>query len=289
MCNDVGVADETLNSDDQPTLEPLDRDPSDREPADLDLDAEGDEELDGKGGADDDAAAIAEEFDEHVTYEMIGWSGESRQTLDSMLTLNNIAHMWQGSTLVVRLEDEDRVEPLIDEVDHANDLSLDPTRTRVVYEVGGWPAAFQSSLAEALGIAEVPFEWNTDGDLVVYAEDEETVEDIFEAMPDPDDPDSIEGDGIDVQALLTELWEAASTLSKKPADAEATLRFVGGAEALERMSLPFGFEQAVWRALVADTLELRDVMEAEEADEQWSDAELADRAKALAWSLRPFV
>ncbi|NLA36650.1 MAG: hypothetical protein GX868_13340, partial [Actinobacteria bacterium] len=115
------------------------------------------------------------------------------------------------------------------------------------------------------------------------------VEDIFDAMPDPDDPDAIEGDGIDVQALLTDLWEAASTLSKKPTDAEATLRFVGGAETLERMSLPFGFEQAVWRALVADTLELRDAMESETAEEQLSDEALAERAKSLSWSLRPLV
>ncbi|MCB1283079.1 MAG: hypothetical protein M9952_11020 [Microthrixaceae bacterium] len=232
---------------------------------------------------------IAEEFEEYVEYEMIGWSGESRTTLASMLTLNGIPHTWQGATLVVRLEDEDRVEPLLDEVNQSNDFGLDESKTRVVYEVGAWPAALQSSLAEALGIAEIPFEWDDDGDLVIYEDDEERVEEILDAMPDPDDPDAVDSDGIDVQAVLSNLWESTRTLSKKATDADATVTFLDGAERMSRLSLPFGFDGAVWRSIVAEVLELRDAMESDRATDVVTDDEVSDMAATISRSLRKFV
>lgn len=237
----------------------------------------------------EDPAAIAEESEDTVSYEMVDWTGEARQTLDSMLTLEEIPHTWQGATLVVRIADEERVEGLIEEVDQTTDLGLDPNRSRTVYEVGTWPAAFQASLADALGIAEIPFEWNEDGDLVIYSDDEEAVEEIFESMPDPDDPDAIEGDGVDVQNLLTELWQSASTLSKKPNDPQSTLRFVEAAGTLERLSLPFGFDRVVWRELVTEAVALRDALEADEEDEPVADEDVAELASRVARSLRSVV
>ena len=41
-----------------------------------------------------------------------------------------------------------------DIVRQAATVGLDPDRTRVAYEVGSWSAAMQTSLAEALGVAD---------------------------------------------------------------------------------------------------------------------------------------
>ena len=231
----------------------------------------------------------ATEFDDHVDYEIADWSGQSRALLDSMLTTEGIEHIWQGTTLSVRVDDESATDALIDVVTQTASQGLDPDRARVVYEVGAWSAAMQTSLAEALGIAEVSFEWDENGDLVVYEDDEEAVEEILDAMPDPDDPDVLDTDGVDVQDVLSRLWEAAGTLAKRPTDSEAVLVAIDCGDRIERIALPFGFESAVWRDIVAKTLALRAALDSDNEDDQLSDDELQAGCADLHRQLRTYI
>ncbi|UDY37164.1 hypothetical protein [Dermatobacter hominis] len=203
--------------------------------------------------------------DEELVYDCTSWAGESRGLLASLLETHGIRHAWQGTVLSVLPEDEDAVDELIDEVMASARPALDPSAEKVVYEVGSWPAALQTMLADALTVADLPYEWDERGDLVVYAEHEEDVEVILDDMPDPDDPDVAgevsSDDGIAVHELLDRLFLASSRLASKddPASMVAVDEAVGE---LERMAPPFGFEPPQWRTLVTRAIALRDALTA---------------------------
>ncbi|MFN8053093.1 MAG: hypothetical protein U0Q22_16730 [Acidimicrobiales bacterium] len=277
--------------------DPADETPDDEvvEEADL-LDDDPDEESDdeteetGDEAEDDGPTGKSALFDgEHVDYEFADWSGQSIDLLDSMLASEGIAHVWQGAELAVRAEDEAATDALIEVVSQTATRGLDKDRTRVVYEVGTWSAAMQTSLAEALDIAEVPFEWDEQGDLVVYEDDEERVEEVLDAMPDPDDPDAVDADGLDVQDILSHLWEATGTLAKKPADPDAVLAAVDSADRLEHLALPFGFDSAVWRDIVGKAVALRGALDGDDEEDEMSDDDLKEGCRQLHEQLRPLV
>jgi hypothetical protein len=230
-----------------------------------------------------------ERSEDHLTYDCSDWAGESRALLDAMLSSADIRHTWLGTVLEVPVEEEDAVDAVIDEVMAAAQAGLDPERDKVVYEVGTWSSALQQSLAESLSVAEIAYEWDERGDLVVYADDEERVEEIFDALPDPDDPDLVGDDGIEVQDQLSRLFVAAGHLAKRPTDADSVVAAAEVADRIEQISVPFGFEPAVWRNLVTQAVELRDALTETDPEAQLDDEELMERSSTLRNFLRQYV
>lgn len=222
-----------------------------------------------------------------LTYEVSEWSGESRSLLDAMLTSAGIRHFWQGTALSVDEEAEDEVDRIIDEVLATATPALDPDRAKCLYEVGEWSAGMQQGLAESLAVAEIPYEWDQNGDLLVYVEDEEAVDAILEAMPDPDDDERRSGD-FDVQGALSSLWTASVQLVKNPNTPSATITVSDLAEELVHTPLPFGFEAPVWRSIVEQATALRDGLTGDD-DQQWEDEQVSEAAAALRDLIRPFV
>jgi len=222
-----------------------------------------------------------------LSYEVSEWSGESRGLLDAMLTSAGIRHVWQGTTLGVDEVREAEVDAIIDEVLATATAGLDPDRDKVVYEVGSWPAGLQQSLAESLAVAEISYEWDTAGDLVVYVDDEEPVEAILEGMPDPDDSDR-QADGLDVQSVLSSLWGAARDLAKDAGGVDAVVDLAESADQMELMSLPFGFEPPVWRQLVERAGGLREALDVT-GDDSWTDEEINEAAADLRDLVRPYI
>lgn len=269
------AADDPL--DDPDSARDDDLDDLDDEASD-DIGADGAGEAEGADGADDDIVVVEriELDDDELSYDFAPWAGESRELLGSLLTSEGVRHAWQGTTLVVPIDAEAEVDRLIDDVQAVAAGSLDPSRERVVYEVGSWSAALQTSLVESLTVADIPYEWDEGGDLVIYADDEEAVERIFDAMPDPDDEDAIDADGVDVNRAIFDLWQAAGTLAKHPDDAAAVLSLVDTTDAIERLSVPFGFEPAVWRSLCSEAGEIRDALEAGGDGESDADSGMGD-------------
>lgn len=259
-------------------------------------DAVGEEGFVGEEADDDEVGEFDETLqDGQVAYECTTWAGESRGLLASLLETSGIPHAWQGTTVTVREEDEERVDALVEDVLASARPALDPRAEKIVYEVGTWPATLQTSLADALTVADLPYEWDERGDLVVYAEHEEEVELIMEQLPDPDDPELEPGgvssdDGLAVHGLLDQLFVGAERLAKKPGDAAAIVRVDEATAGLERMSAPFGFEPPQWSRLVAGAVELRDALEAGEDDEgAVDDEELATLAATIRDLVRRYV
>jgi len=230
---------------------------------------------------------------DELLYDCTTWAGESRGLLASLLDSHGIPHAWQGTVLSVHPEDEDDVDDLIDDVMASARPALDAAAAKVVYEVGSWPAALQTMLADSLTVADLPYEWDHNGDLVVYAEHEEDVEAILDEMPDPDDPELVgdvsADDGIAVHELLDRLFLASGKLASRD-DAASVLAVDDVVGSLERMGPPFGFEAPQWRHLVGRSVVLRDALAAAPgAEDSLDDDELRVVAGDVRDLLRTYV
>jgi hypothetical protein len=228
--------------------------------------------------------------DGQLAYECAAWAGESRGLLESLLNSRQIPHAWQGTTVTVREEDEDVVDDLIDDVLASARPALDPAAPKLVYEVGVWPVALQTELVDQLTAADVPYEWDEQGDLVVRESDEAEVEAVLELLPDPDAGGVSSDDGVAVHEVLDQLFMASDRLSRHATDASATVEVVEVVARLEQLALPFGFEPAQWRRLVETAQLVRDAIQPGADDaEPVSDAQISTRAGEARDMVRQYI
>lgn len=276
--------DDELEGDDEVAVDELDSDDPvhDDEPdGDVD-DAEG---LDGDDGPGDD-----EEGDDEVEYELDDWSGESRLLLDGLLNNQGIPHVWEAGTLVVRAEHEDATDEIVDSIDLAAMPALDPDAEKLAYEVGGWSDEQRSGLADRLGAAGIPYEWDEQGDLVVLEEDEARVEAVFDEFEDEEGDEldaglADEEDGMAAQQVLSDLFVSSDRLMHDARDPDGVLTFVAASGRARALSLPFGFERGVWDEIVARASALAADFENDVEDDDL----IIERATDLRTLLREFV
>ena len=243
-------------------------------------------EDDEDGGDQDDE----EQDDDEVVYELDDWSGESRLLADGLLENAGIARVWQGGTLVVRAEDEAAVDEIVDNVDAMATPALDPDAPKIAYEVGDWTDAQRTGLAQRLGDAGIPYEWDEQGDLLVLEEDEARVEALFDAIEDPDELDAglaedEDDGGLAAQEVLSDLFVSADRLMHDARDSEGVLTFVDAAARARTLSLPFGFERGVWDEIVARAGALAGDFENDVEDDDL----IVERATELRNLLRGYV
>lgn len=230
--------------------------------------------------------------DEQIAYEFHDWSFESRRMLDQLLTGRRIAHAWQGASMIVRVADEDAVDELVEEVEVAALPTLDPELEHTVYEMEGWTAEKQTVLSNRLGAAGIAHEFDVNGDLVVHADDEARVDEVLDdiearweenggAADDEGDDELVDLDGLDVNELLSTLFDAADRLRRNARDAQGVLRFLDNAPTLERMGMPFGFERPAWDAVRDATRSLHELLDADDSED--------DEVQAQAQQLRDLL
>ena len=88
-------------------------------------------EPEGKDQVEETAAA-------EIEYELHEWAGETRLVLDQLLLLKEVPHVWQGATLVVREEDEQATDQLIEEAESTSLPTLESDAETIEYETSGW-------------------------------------------------------------------------------------------------------------------------------------------------------
>ena len=161
-------------------------------------DVEGEEVAGDLTNVDDDVVDDAgEDAGEWLAYEFHGWSLESRVMLQQLLTVDQVVHSWQGTTLMVHESLEATVDSLVDEVEETEKAKeaiarpIGPDDPLTAFELAEWPEALRAELMERLVQARVPHILDTEGD---------TDPDGTAGDPDPDgtagdpDPDGTAGD-----------------------------------------------------------------------------------------------
>jgi hypothetical protein len=255
-----------------------------------------DTSIDEDEAGEDAVVEDVDDTDEHVTYELSDWSREARVMLEQLLSGADIVRAWEGGDLVVRADDEQAVDELVDQVRATDRPALDPDAEKIVYEVSDWSGDQLATLTDALAARGIAYEFDVDGDLVVLATDEQGVEalldeiefgtggdavDDAESAADLGDPD----DGLETAEILSDLFVACDRLQKHASDHAGVLGAVAAAEKLEDRAIPFGYEPPVWREIQADAARLRLDLEGDEA----TDIDIQLRAKAVRSRLRDFV
>ena len=222
--------------------------------------------------------------EEQLAYELHDWSFESRRMLDQLLTGAGLAHSWQGATMIVRVVDEDAIDDLVEEVEHATLPTLDPDGEHTVYEMAEWTSEQQSRLSNMLGMTGLAHEFDRNGDLVVNAEDEEAVDEVLDRLEDaiargePDPADVIHlDDDLQFNDLLSDAFDSADRIKGNTHDHEAILEFLESEVVIGRLAMPYGFERDQWDRVLLKLAALRDSLEAEEPD----DDEIAANAKSV--------
>ncbi|HEV3225316.1 MAG TPA: hypothetical protein VGZ52_00720 [Acidimicrobiales bacterium] len=233
--------------------------------------------------------------DEQVAYDFDELEPRGRLVIDELFWRNGIAHAWDETSLVVRVDDEAESDRLIDEADR--DAFLDSDVEQVSYELADWDDDRRGQLTETLTAAGIEHAWDEHGELVVLEEDEDRVEAIVDAIEFPDQlavdddaelaaEEALAADGLDPQDVLSDLFVAADRLMHDPLDHEGVLSLVDASRLAETLPLPYGFAPAVWNDLVAQARGLRDLLE-ESGDVD--DEKIIDQATSLRGALRNFV
>jgi hypothetical protein len=236
------------------------------------------------------------EEDEQVAYDFDELEPMGRLAIDELFRANGIAHTWEDTSLIVRVDDEQRADALIDEADR--DAFLESDSEQVSYDVGDWDDDRRARLTETLSSAAIEHAWDEHGELVVLEQDEERVDAIVDAIEFPDQLDVDDNreiaaeetlaatEGLDPQDVLSELFVSADRLMHDPLDHEGVLSLVDASRMAESLPLPYGFAPAVWNDLVAQARALRASLE---GGGDVDDDKIIDQATNLRTALRNFV
>jgi hypothetical protein len=233
--------------------------------------------------------------DESIAYDFDELEPIQRLTIDERFAEAGIAHCWEGTSLVIREEDEEAADQIIDEAD--NDAVLESDAEQVVYELDDWDDSRREELVAALDAASIEHAFDQDSNLVVFEHDEERVDAIVDAIEFPDQlpvPDDAEEEaaeeqleaatGLDPQDVLSDLFVAADRLMHDATDHEGVLALVDGAGLAETLPLPYGFAPPIWQDILSQVTGLRDSIEGDADDET-----IIDAATTLRTTLRQYV
>ena len=267
----------------------------------------------GDADSGDDAGDDAGEW---LAYEFHEWSLESRVMLQQLLTVDQVVHSWQGTTLMVHESLEATVDSLVDEVEETEKAKeaiarpIGPEDPLTAFELSEWPEALRAELMERLVQARVPHILDTEGDtdhdaaegdtdaadpdaepgevcdLLVREADEERVELVIDdLLAREEEADFEEMDGLAVNNLLSDLFVACDRLRRDPRDVDGVRGLVANARRVAAVRTPFGFSTPNWRSLREAAGDLLAMVEGEDSDED----DLRELAHRMSDSLRMLI
>jgi len=234
----------------------------------------------------EEAALVDDAESEWLAYELHEWASQTRAMLAQLLIADEVAHSWQGTTLLAHESVEAAVDALIEEVEAAENPELDPDESKVAFEMAEWSGELQAALADRLGHASVPHLFDEDGDLVVHETDEEQVELVIEDLLARAAEEGMEElEGLAINSLLSSMFEAADRLRRDVHDGGAVLAAVEHARRLATVATPFGFAAPSWSSLRERCTDLADMLEADDSE----DDDIRDHAARLSDALRRVI
>ena len=273
-------------------------------------------------GAEDDASDDAGEW---LAYDFHEWSLESRVMLQQLLTVDQVVHSWQGTTLMVHESLEAAVDGLVEEVEETEEAKeaiarpIGPDEPLTAFELAEWPEALRGELMERLVQARVPHILDTGGDtddpgagdpgagdadmagaeapesdvepgpicdLLVREADEERVEVVIDdLLAREEEADFEEMDGLEVNQLLSDLFMACDRLRRDPRDFDGLRGVMAHARRVATVRTPFGFAAPNWRNLRTAAGDLLAMVEDEDSDAE----DLRELAHRMSDTLRMLI
>jgi hypothetical protein len=235
-----------------------------------------------------DATEVGSEQDQQLAYEFHSWAFESRSMLESLLTGAKLAHAWQGATLIIREEDEEAVDRVVDEVEQATLPTLDPAEEKTAYGLEEFSTAQIGKLTNALSLAGIAHDFEAGGDLIIHSSDEDEADTVFERMNEEPLRFGPGVEGVDAHEVMSALFFTSSDLARGVADSKAVAGFNEAGELAVQLELPFGLDAEMWRRILdqTETVQLALDSSIEEDDDEDILQEEATRLRAM---LHPLV
>ena len=123
---------------------------------------------------------------ESVRYDLSEWSISQRANVAAMLADATISHSWDGDELIVPAEDEDRVDPILDEIETTTSpgdsgRTLQAGEQLTEYELDEWSPTERDELSQMLNESNVVYRWEGDV-LLVPTTSEDEVDDCLDSL-----------------------------------------------------------------------------------------------------------
>jgi hypothetical protein len=191
-----------------------------------------------------------------VEVDLTGWGSEGRKALDERFHLLEAPHAWSedGERLFVPDDAVLWIQRVMEQVQDERNVEMDPDAEQIGYDLDGWDAVNVGLLEGRLDDEQIPYA--IDGhELVVLERDEERVDEVIDAIlepdaaPDPASDDERPAGGEARTGLLGDLFVAADRLTHDPEDHEGLAGMRSGAEEAAASGPPYGIDAAWWRDL----------------------------------------
>jgi hypothetical protein len=235
-----------------------------------------------------DVTDVGSNDETQLAYEFHSWALEARGMLESLLTGAELAHAWQGATLIIREVDEEAVDKVVEHVEQATLPTLDPDEEKTAYGLEEFSTAQIGKLTNALSLAGIAHDFDADGDLVVHTSDEQAADEVFERLNDEPLRFGPGVEGVEGNEVMSALFLASSDLSRGVSDTRAMAGFREARDLAVQLELPFGLDAQMWRRILDQTDLVSGALEPDESGD-YDDEELRGEATRLREMLHPLV
>lgn len=219
---------------------------------------------------------------DEVRIDLGSWSEAARAALDERLHLLEAPHGWDATTLVVDATNESWMHRVMEQVQEGRTVALDEDSDQIAYDLTEWDDQNRTLLLNGLQDQGIAHEIDGD-DLVVQEIDEQRVDELVDAILEPDAPPAPGGEAR--AELMGELFVAADELTHDPRDTSAAGVVHTGAVEVAEHAPPYGVEKPWWHGIGTRCESLARLLESPSLDEDV----VVEQATALRDALRPYV
>lgn len=243
--------------------------------------------------------------------------------LRQLLTVDNVSHAWQGTTLTVHHSLEEKVDALISEVQSSYSLDITSDDDLTSYDISEWTHEMRAELSEQLTRLMVAHtlqteqatdqaatdqdadtEQATDQDtdtnqyanqaqaqavtheLIIRESDEEKADLVIEDMlTRAQEVNKLELDGLAVNSLLSDIFVACDRLKRNCHDVTGVSEATKHIQRLVQVRTPFGFSAVQWNELQEKAKTLLTLIESEDTNAE----ELQGLAQLIRDSLQTVI
>jgi hypothetical protein len=221
--------------------------------------------------------------DEQLSYEFNAWAVDARARLDAELWNAGLQHAWMAGSLIIREDDEEAVDALVEMVDQELRPTFEPGATLVEYALDDYPDDARERLLHLIDLSGVAHQIEAEHLLLVQERDEAEVDDLFERLvvEEPARLDFGPGiPGVDPLEVVHDVFVSADKLRRNASDAKAKSGFVTARAQAYEIKLPWGYDGHFWRSVLDRCDALQESIETDDRDE------IKEHASAIRDSLR---